>query len=107
MKPVRVLAAARKDIDTECRYYNRAQPGLGKRFSLTVAKALRALCENPEAMQNIGQGVRRWPVSDFPHGIMYVITDSEVLVVSVFHSSQDPERLLQRIYPSCRHEQLP
>lgn len=97
MKPVRVLAAARRDIERERRYYDHAQLGLGARFSHAVAKTLRELRENPEAMQVISHGVRRWPVRHFPHGIMYVVVDSEVLVVSVFHPSQDPVRWEKRV----------
>lgn len=97
MKPVRVLAAARRDIEHERQYYNRAQPGLGIRFSHAVAKALRELCKNPEAMQEIAHGIRRWPIKTFPHGIMYSITDSEIIIISVFHPSQDPERWQNRV----------
>lgn len=97
MKPVRVLAAARRDIEHERRYYDHAQPGLGTRFSHAVAKALRELRENPEAMQEIAHEVRRWPVRNFPHGIMYVVADSEVLVLSVFHPSQNPVRWEERV----------
>jgi hypothetical protein len=59
--------------------------------------ALRHIRENPEAMQEISNGVRRWPVNNFPHGVMYSVTESEVLVVSVFHPSQDPIRWQQRV----------
>lgn len=97
MKPVRVLAAARRDIDHERRYYSRAQSGLGARFSRAVAKTLRNLREHPEAMQIIHSGIRRWPVENFPHGVMYSVTESEVLVVSVFHPLQDPIRWQRRV----------
>lgn len=96
MKSVRVLAAARRDINSERSYYNRAQFGLGERFSLTVAGSLRNLRENPEAMEDIGSGIRRWPVKGFPHGVLYSITDSEVIIISVFHPSQNPKRWLKR-----------
>lgn len=57
MKPVRVLAAARRDIDHERRYYNHIQSGLGSRFSRAVAMALRNVRENPETMQEISESL--------------------------------------------------
>lgn len=63
VRPVRVLSAARRDIDHERRYYNRVQRGLDATFSRAVAKALRNLRENPEAMQVISSGIRRWQIS--------------------------------------------
>lgn len=97
MKSVRVLAAARRDIDHERRYYNRAQPGLGSRFSRSVATAIRNLRDNPEAIEIITNGIRRWPVKNFPHGVMYSVAESEILVVSVFHPLQDPVRWQCRV----------
>jgi plasmid stabilization system protein ParE len=97
VKSVQVLAAARRDIESERNYYNRTQPGLGSRFSRAVAKALRNIRSNPEAMQVIEQGIRRWPVEHFPHGIMYSIEELEIVVISVFHPLQDPSKWKRRI----------
>lgn len=96
MKPLRVLTAARHDIESERRYYNRAQAGLGSSFARAVARALRNISLNPEAMQVIDKGMRRWPVEHFPHGVMYFIGETEILVISVFHPLQHPSRWKRR-----------
>lgn len=62
-----------------------------------MASSLRKLSENPKAMQEIGFGIRRWPVKNFPHGIMYSISEAEVIVISVFNPSQDPAKWQNRI----------
>jgi hypothetical protein len=52
---------------------------------------------NPEAMQVIESGIRRWPIENFPHGIMYSVEQSEIVVISVFNPLQHPSKWQRRI----------
>lgn len=44
-------------------------------------------------MQELEFDVRRWPLETFPHGVLYRVEEKFVLVLAVFHPSQEaPER---------------
>lgn len=97
MRPVRVLAVARTDIASERRYYNRLEAGLGARFAQVVSRTLRKIQAHPEAMQIVDEGIRRWPLERFPHGVMHSVEESEIVVISVFHPLQDPVSWKRRL----------
>lgn len=91
MKRVKFLASAREDIRYEKAFYREISPELARRFQSAVERAVLSAAENPLAMQVLDFDIRRWPVDGFPHGILYRVKHDFVLVLSVFHPSQDPE----------------
>jgi len=88
----KLLASAREDIRLEKSFYRRVSPDLAFRFQIAVQKAIHAAAEQPLAMQVLEFGIRRWPLEGFPHGVLYRIEQDFILVLSVFHPSQDPEK---------------
>jgi len=93
LKPVRILKSAQADIRAEKAYYRKISPELAQRFHAAVELAVLAIPYQPMAMQALQFEIRRWPVDHgFPHGIFYRVLSAEILVLSVFHPKQDPER---------------
>jgi len=81
---------ARDDMHRERDYYARIQPSLGARFVTSVERAVRALAEQPLAMQELVDGVRRWPVRGFEHGVLYAVEPERIVILAVFHPRQRP-----------------
>jgi hypothetical protein len=48
------------------------------------------------AMQIFEHEVRRWPLETFPHGVLYHIEDTFILILAVFHPKQAPEKWQER-----------
>ncbi|WP_260294955.1 type II toxin-antitoxin system RelE/ParE family toxin [Sedimenticola hydrogenitrophicus] len=92
MKRVKFLASAREDIRHEKAFYRKISPELAQRFQSAVESAVLSAAENPLSMQVLDFDMRRWPVDGFPHGILYRAEYDFILVLSVFHPSQDPEK---------------
>ncbi|MDT0619195.1 type II toxin-antitoxin system RelE/ParE family toxin [Salinisphaera sp. P385] len=97
MKPVRLLRSARADLRAQNAYYRGLDSTLGRRFLLAVDRSLAAIPENPQAMAIIDLNVRRWPVTGFPHGILYRENEQEIIVLGIFHPQLDPKRWRQRL----------
>ena len=92
MKPVHFLQSASEDIRREKSYYRKIDPELARRFQTVVEVAVKAIASRPLAMQILEHEIRRWPLEIFPHGVLYRVEDEFILVLSVFHPSQAPEK---------------
>jgi plasmid stabilization system protein ParE len=75
---------------------SRARARLGEVFLERVEECLRAIARNPEAFQLIASGTRRAIVKQFPFVIFYRIEAKAVYVYSVFHTSQNPQKWMDR-----------
>jgi hypothetical protein len=49
---------------------------------------------DPDRRTSADYGVRYWPVERFPYVVFYDLTDSELLVLGVMHTSQESRKWL-------------
>jgi len=88
----RALADLRQAID----YYNTQQKGLGKKFELVIDKHFSEIGKNP-FYQLRYSFIRCLPLKKFPFMIHYFVDEKrkKVFIVSVLHTSKNPDRWLQ------------
>ena len=96
MSRAKLLASAIEDIRRGKTFDRTISPELARRFQLAVEQAIDAATEQPLAMQVLELGIRRWPLTGFPHGILYRVGKDFILVLSVFHPSLNPNKLSLR-----------
>ena len=84
------------DVIAAAEWYDERQALLGSDFIARVEKAVTQLIANPERRSSVDFGVRYWPVERFPFVVFYDLTETEVLVVGVMHTSQESEKWLAR-----------
>jgi plasmid stabilization system protein ParE len=77
-------------------WYDRRQASLGTDFVSRVRTTVDQLITNPERRTTIDYGVRYWPVERFPYVVFYDLTEFELLILGVMHTSQDSEKWLSR-----------
>ena len=77
-------------------WYEQQEPGLGERFSDRIADYFHRIIDHPEQFAPTRRGTRRAVVDEFPFSIEYLIEDTQITVVAVFHASRDPKRLNRR-----------
>ena len=70
--------------------YNQQVPGLGIDFVLAVDSTLTAIRQNPFQYQVVWRQYRRAGIFRFPYGLIYRVTDRELIVVSCFHGRRNP-----------------
>jgi plasmid stabilization system protein ParE len=87
---------AEAEIDEASRWYDAQSPGLGAEFLRAVEAALGTIARNPLQYQIIHGEVRRAGVRRFPHGLMYVVSDREIIVLACFHGRRNPRRWQER-----------
>ena len=70
---------------------------LSAEFVMALDEQLQKIKTNPELFAKVNEDMRKAPLRRFPYNIIYVIQEPEVvLVLAVFHQSQDPKRWMNR-----------
>lgn len=88
----RFLTPALVEIREAAEFYEGRVSGLGADFIDEVDAAIGRIIQFPEAWGNLGGRYRRCNLRRFPYSVIYSIqTDHEILIVSVFHQSREPQ----------------
>ena len=93
----RFLPPAQDELLEGISYYAAIHADLGSRFERAVAQAVRNLVAHPERGAPRSNSTRRWLVKEFPFGVIYRTSDSEVLIVAVAHQRRKLEYWAKRI----------
>lgn len=93
MLKVKVSPTAEQDLNEGAKYYNRQQPGLGRRFEKVVKQAFSRIAQMPQAASFSHSDIRYKVMTDFPVIITYKFDDKTVYIIRVFNTSLHPGRL--------------
>ena len=75
-------------------WYEERSVGLGFEFARAVDAAVSRLVRMPLAFSRIEGEFRHVITRKFPYSIIYHISDTEIVVVSVFHHKRKPKAWL-------------
>ena len=93
----RFLLPARRELNEAICYYNAQRVNLGDEFRDEAWETIRRIIIFPQAWHPLGGTIRRCQLQRFPYGIIYQPSESEILVISVAHLHQAPERWRSRV----------
>ncbi|MGV8091139.1 MAG: type II toxin-antitoxin system RelE/ParE family toxin [Mangrovibacterium sp.] len=90
---------AKLDVDDNIDWYNQCQPKLGTRFYQNVKETIKLIKQNPYSFQEKYKNTRAVPVVTFPFTIHYWVDEKNktIAILSVFKTSQDPDKWEKRI----------
>ena len=88
--------AAKRELRDAALWYNGRAPGLGAEFIESVRESVELIRKHPEIFPRIYRHIRRAVVKKFPFSLLYFIVDDHITVISVFHTSRDPEAWKRR-----------
>jgi toxin ParE1/3/4 len=71
-------------------WYEAQRQGLGKDFLHAVDRTVSALAEHPLRFRKVHRESRRAPVDRFPYGIIFQVTEEEIVLVACMHSRRHP-----------------
>ena len=94
--PMRMLAEAREELDASIAWYEEQREGLGERFLTRIDEILLRIGASPEVHARIYGEVRKAVVQRFPYIVLYRVEPTEVVVLSVFHTSRNPAEWQRR-----------
>jgi plasmid stabilization system protein ParE len=80
---------AKKDLQTAYDYYEAQQVGLGEDFLIEIDESLGLLLSYPFAFPNKYKNLREYAVPRFPFLIYYEVTDTQLRILSIFHTSRN------------------
>jgi toxin ParE2 len=77
--------------------FQTAEDGLGDSFLIEVLNAIERINRFPLAWHPFSSNTRRCQLHRFPYGIIYQITDTEILIVAIAHLHRKPDYWKERI----------
>ena len=78
-------------------WYEGREPGLGEDFLRAVAACISRLRRHPLLYPTALDEFRRAPLRRFPYEIFYETSAQAIVVYSVFHCSQNPNKWRDRL----------
>lgn len=83
---------AEQEFDDSIAYYEAEREGLGQEFRAIIEQHFQCIADNPERFPKVRGEVRRTVVlRRFPFVIHFLIEPERIVILSVFHTSRDPE----------------
>jgi len=88
---------AATDVAESYDWYERQEPGLGEDFLRCIAACVLLIQRHPQIFPIAVDEFRRALIRRFPFEIFYEAGDDTLIIYSVFHCSQDPEKWRRRL----------
>ena len=88
---------AEQELNQAVDYYNNCQPSLGWDFVQEVYLTIQNILAYPEAWAPLSKNTRRCLVNRFPFGVIYQITEDNILVIGVMQLNRKPGYWQSRI----------
>jgi len=82
---------AETHIEDAYDWYEQRKKDLGSDFLQAMEEALKTIELNPRAFQFKYKTIRAIYTKRFPYGIFYMMDKDTIVVLAVFHLSQDPK----------------
>jgi toxin ParE1/3/4 len=88
---------AEQEFDDSIAHYESEREGLGQEFRSIIEQQFQQIMDNPGRFPKVrGEVYRAVVVRRFPFVIHFLIEPERIVVLSVFHTSRDPEQLKSR-----------
>jgi len=88
---------ADQEFESSIAYYENEREGLGKEFRAVIEQYFQRIADDPEWFPKVRGEVRRAVViRRFPFAIHFLIETERIVILSVFHTSRNPEQLKYR-----------
>lgn len=91
------LPEASADVAEAYGWYEERAPGLGEDFLRCVEATTLAIQRHPQIYRIATDEFRRALIRRFPFEIFYEATAGKIVIFSVFHCSQHPEKWRRRL----------
>ena len=87
---IRITEAAAADITEIFRWYRDQREGLEYGFRRSLDACLSRVRRSPEGYACVHNEIRRALLMRFPYAVFFIVEESEITVIGVFHGRRDP-----------------
>jgi plasmid stabilization system protein ParE len=88
---------AEAEIIESADWYEARNPEARTGFLNALDRTLDYILERPEQYQVVYRETRRAVLDGYPFAVFYKVTDSQIIIVSCFHTSRDPKAWRDRL----------
>lgn len=88
---------AEQELAEAVTWYEHRGRGLGAEFLRALEAAISLLQRHPEMNPIVVGAARRAVLRRFPYSLIYVVFESEILIVACIHGRRDPQRWQGRL----------
>ena len=92
-----VRPQARLELAEATDWYDAQDKRVGDELLRTFETSIETIMRNPFQYQPMYRNARRARLGKFPYGLIYRVSDDEIIIVSCFHGRRDPKRWQRRI----------
>ena len=86
----RMLAQAEVELERAFDHYQIQREGLGLELLDEFRRGVESVLQYPAAWQRLDDIYRRYRLHRFPYGIVYRVSEDELMIVAFMHMSQEP-----------------
>jgi hypothetical protein len=88
---------ARKELFEAINYFEECRIGLGFEFSREIFSTIQRITHFPLAWSKFSENTRRRLTNRFPYGVLYQITEKEVIIIAVMQLNKEPDYWKSRV----------
>jgi toxin ParE1/3/4 len=94
---IEISDEAENDFDNSYEYYYYDSPKVADAFFLRINSSLETIKKTPLSFPEIYKSLRKFTVKKFPFVIYYQVVDYTIIVISIFHTSRNPNIWTERV----------
>jgi plasmid stabilization system protein ParE len=87
---VAVRPQARIELIEAAEWYDERRSGVGARLVTAFEQTLERIARSPKGYQVAFGDLRRAPLRKLPYGVIYRVTENEIIVVGFIHHRRNP-----------------
>jgi plasmid stabilization system protein ParE len=88
---------AEAEIAESADWYEERNPVARTGFLSALDRSLHLIRERPEQYQIVHRQTRRALLDGYPYALFYKVTESQIIIVSCFHTSRNPKSWRDRL----------
>jgi plasmid stabilization system protein ParE len=97
MPSISFLPQASDEYDQAYAWYATRSRQAARDFAAEISQALDTIAQAPLSSPLDVKGCRRFVLQQFPYSVIYLVTNGDVLIVAIAHSSRRPHYWRRRL----------
>lgn len=94
---LQIKEEAKKEIIEAAYWYAQITKGLEIKFIYQLENVTNAIRNNPKIYKRVYKHFRQASLKKFPYVVLYEYEASDIIIYSVFHSKQNPDKKIKRL----------
>ncbi|MDF1881925.1 type II toxin-antitoxin system RelE/ParE family toxin [Sulfurimonas sp. MAG313] len=93
---LKLHSLAENDLKIGLKYYHEISPKLGKRFLSNIDKQFHNILKSPNTYKYETKTTQKVIMKKFPYIIIYEQYEDIIMILAIFHTKQNPNKLDKR-----------